>query len=94
MEACINGKYRVVEEKSLLLLLPCCLLEEWPLRRGAVGVTRKINTRIMIFVTAMFDGDERRKISREVVMEILGNILLCLGICGWKRLCGVRSLLA
>lgn len=59
MEACVNVKYRVVEEKSLVLLLPCCLMEEWPLSRGAVGVTRKINTRMMIFVTAMFDGNEK-----------------------------------
>ena len=68
MDACINLKYRVVEEKSLLLLLPCCLLEEWPLSRGAVGVTRKINTRMMIFVTAMFDGGENKEMSTEVVM--------------------------
>ena len=68
MEACTNVKYRVVEEKSLLLLLPCCLMKEWPLSRGAVGVTRKMNTRMMIFVTVMFDGDEKKKMSTEVVM--------------------------
>ena len=60
MEACINVKYRVVEDKSLVLLLPCCLMKEWPLSRDAVGVTRKINTRMMIFGTAMFDGDEKK----------------------------------
>ena len=66
MEAVVTVEYRVVEERSPLLLLPSCLMKEWPLDRGAAGVdwpqvTRKINIGMMIFVAAMFDGNEKGK---------------------------------